>query len=103
MHEPKTIGYNRQIGQSVYIFWLIEPGDLGALAFPFCINGVLFESNVLYLWILFFFFVHIIAFRPGRPRGYDRHFFATLAAVRYLRPGRSERKAFIRETALTQK
>jgi hypothetical protein len=45
------------------------------------------------------FFLYIIAFRPGRPRGYDRHYFASMMTSRYLRPGRADRKAYIRERA----
>ena len=101
MHEPRTIAYNRQIGNSVYVFWLVEPGDLGALMGLVSLNFVLFDSYYLFLWMVLLFFLYIIAFRPGRPRGYDRHFFASIAAVKYLRPGRSDSKSFIRDRSST--
>lgn len=97
MEESRTIAYNRQIGQSVYIFWLVEPGDLGGLMGMISLNFALFDSYVLFMWMVLFFFVYILSFRPGRPRGYDRHFFASMMEPRYLRPGRSDAKAFIRE------
>ena len=97
--EPNFIAYNRRIGQSVYVFWLVEPGDLGALMGLVSLNFALFESYYLFLWMVLLFFLYIIAFRPGRPRGYDRHYFASMMTSRYLRPGRADRKAYIRERA----
>ena len=99
MEEQRTISFNRQVGQSVYLFWLVEPSDLGTVMGAVCVNMMLFESYWLFLWTVVGYFAYVLAFRAGRPRGYDRHFFGSLTAPRYLRPGRSDSKAYIRENS----
>lgn len=97
MNEPRTISFNRQVGQSVYLFWLVEPSDLGAIMGFTGLNMFVLESYGLFFWTVILYAVYILAFRAGRPRGYDRHFFSSLAAAKVLRPGRSDSKAYIRE------
>jgi hypothetical protein len=97
MDEPQRITFNRQVGQSVYIFWLVEPADMGAVMGAVSINFMIFESYWLFLWTILGYFAYVIALRAGRPSGYDRHFFGSLSAPSYLRPGRSDSKAYVRE------
>ncbi len=101
MREPRAILYNRQLSQSLYIFWLVEPGDLGGVMGAICVNMMLFESYWLFLWTLLGYFSFVVALRAGRPRGYDRHFFAALLGPRHLRPGRSDSKAYLRTEPLS--
>lgn len=89
MTEPSNIRYNRQIGQSIYLFWLVEPSDLSALMGALTINMMLFESFSMLFWTLVLYIGYVVAFRAGRPRGYDRHFFGHLFAPPFMRMGRA--------------
>ena len=97
MDEPAYISYNRQVGQSVYLFWLVEASDLGTLMGFICLNMMIIESYWLFMWTFIFYVIFLCAFRAGRPRGYDRHFFAEFSAKSYLRPGRTDCHFYIRE------
>jgi hypothetical protein len=91
MEEPTVISYNVQAAQSVYIFWLIMPTDLGLLGPGLIVSLGLLDSYFLFFIFVFGFVAYILILRAGKPRGYDLHLFATLAnSRRYLRPGRAE-------------
>lgn len=87
--EPEYVRYNRQVGQSVYLFWLVEAGDIPLLMTALSINMVTVESVWLTLWMIVGFVIYLVSFRAGRPRGYDRHFFGHMLAKTFMRPGKS--------------
>lgn len=89
MDEPRTLGFNRQLGAAIYLFWIVEPADLGAVMGAVCVNMMLFESYWLLLWTVFFYLLFVTCLRAGRPRGFDRHFLRGLASPRFLRPART--------------
>jgi hypothetical protein len=96
MNEPLVISFNRQVGQSIYLFWLVEPADMGVVMGAICLNMMMFENYGLFLWTILGYFTYVMCLRAGRPRGYDHHFFAELTASTYLRPGRADAHDYIR-------
>lgn len=96
MDEPLYISYNRQVGQSVYLFWLVEASDLGTLMGLVCLNMMIVESYWLFFWTFIIYIFFLVCFRAGRPRGYDRHYFSHLQSEAFLRPGRTDCHSHIR-------
>jgi len=67
MNEPLVISFNRQVGQSIYLFWLVEPADMGLVMGAICLNMMMFENYWLFLWTILGYSRTSCVCGPGGP------------------------------------